>query len=97
MELIKSPQQIKEEQRQYIKHIENVAVHSLIKQFNEQLRKEDPNKKLYILHLYLERSAGFYDIENIKYRFISHCESANWQVIHVSILECQFTVTVSHK
>jgi hypothetical protein len=93
---IKTPEQIKIAQQNYIKESEDRAVESLITQFNEQIIYTMPNKDgSYTLYLYIARPAGVTDISNVEKRFIIHCVTAGWRVKKLSdISDCQLIITV---
>jgi uncharacterized protein CbrC (UPF0167 family) len=87
--------QMKTSQQTYLRENEQRALDSLIYQFNDIMSRMPANRPEYIVHLILERTAGFYRTSNIREKFIAHCESAGWHVKSVVINECQFIVKVS--
>ena len=93
---IKTPEQIKIAQQNYIKESEDRAVQYLIDQFNSQIVTTTPNQDgSFTLRLYLARPAGITDVSNIEKRFIIHCVTSGWRVKKLSdIGDCRILVTV---
>jgi hypothetical protein len=95
--ILKTPEQIKITQQNYLRAAENRALTSLIKQFNYQIDHTTPKHNIYTLTLFVNRPAGMTDITKIRRRFLAYCIASDWTVksLLVSADECEFIVTVT--
>lgn len=90
-----TPFQASNAQIEYCRKVEREQINNLIDQFNFRIACQQPGQTIYVLQLFYNRPAAFYDDVNIKNKFIEHCENSGWNVKSIVIDECRFTVTVS--